>query len=109
MTTVDVYIGRADDPSSPHGPSSLSLHNGLFGPATSALHALADQFQAGTLTGPWNCAHIETTAPGTVIRAVLAAVDENDRAFRDADRDRFLAFRETIDDDAEYLIAAIEF
>ena len=34
MTTVDVYIRKAD------GSDSFSLHNGLFGPATTALHAL---------------------------------------------------------------------
>lgn len=45
MTTVGVWTRRAD------GPDSFSLHNGLFGPATTALHALIGLFQDGTLSG----------------------------------------------------------
>jgi hypothetical protein len=103
---VDVYINRVGKPK--YGPESLSLHNGLFGPATSALHALIGAFQDGTLSGPWHSSHIKATVPGTVVRSVLAAVDEGDREFRDGDLHRFLAFRKAIEDSAEYAVEAIE-
>lgn len=73
MTTVDVRI------TGPTGSGTLYLHNGLWGPATSALHALSGKFMNGTLTGPWNIAEIKATVPGAVVREVLAAVDEADR------------------------------
>ena len=72
MTTVDVRI------TGPTGSGTLYLHNGLWGPASSALHALSGQFMNGTLTGPWNIAEIKATVPGAVVREVLAAVDEAD-------------------------------
>lgn len=43
-----------------------------------------------------------------VVRSVLAAVDEGDREFCDGDLERFLAFRETIDDGVNYAVEAIE-
>jgi hypothetical protein len=107
MTTVDVYIQKAG--ARIGGPGYLSLHNGLFGPATSALHALIRAYQDGTLTGPWNISYIEATVPGSVVRSVLAAVNPQDPQFReDRDREHFAAFRETIEDAAEYSVKAIE-
>jgi hypothetical protein len=84
------------------------LHNGMWGPATSALHALSAKFQDGTLTGPWNVAEIKATVPGTVVREVLAVVDEADRLFSDEERARFAAFRAAIEDSAEYDVYALE-
>jgi hypothetical protein len=102
VTTVDVYIKRVG------GPGSLSLHNGLFGPATSALHALIRAFQDGTLAGPWHSTYIDTTAPGTVVRSVLAGIDDQDPELREDDRARLASFREEVDDAADYSIKAIE-
>jgi hypothetical protein len=102
VTTVDVRV------TGPAGSGTLYLHNGLWGPATSALHALSGKFMDGTLTGPWNIAEINATVPGVVVRDVLAAVDEADPVFSDEDRARFVAFRETIEDSAEYEVFALE-
>jgi hypothetical protein len=102
VTTVDVRI------TGPAASGTLRLHNGLFGPATSALHALSAKFQSGALTGPWNVAEIRATVPGAVVREVLAAVDEADRAFSDAERARFVAYRAAIEDHAEYDVYALE-
>jgi hypothetical protein len=107
MTTVDVYIQRAG--TAIGGPGYLALHNGLFGPATTALRALIRAYEDGTLTGTWNSSHIEATVPGTVVRSVLAAVDPQDVGFRgDHDRERFTAFCEAVEDGAAYSVKAIE-
>jgi hypothetical protein len=55
VTTVDIYIRKAD------GSDSFSLHNGLLGAATTALHALISKFQDGTVSGPWHSSYIDTS------------------------------------------------
>ena len=80
-----------------------------MGPATTALHALIDAFQAGAVSGPWHSTYIDTTVKGTIVRSILAGIDERDPVFRrDEDRARFAAFREAIEDDADYAVKAIE-
>ena len=104
MTTVDVYIRKAD------GSDSFSLHNGLFGAATTALQALISAFQDGTISGPWHSSYIDTTVKGTIVRSILAGICELDPPYhRPGDWARFAAFQEAIDDDADYTIKAIEF
>ena len=66
MTTVDVYIKRLD------GPERISLHNGLFGPATIVQGAALDAYNAGNLPGRWNGASINVTVTGRGLRAILA-------------------------------------
>jgi hypothetical protein len=103
MTTVDVYIRKAD------GSDSFSLHNGLFGAATTTLHALIRVFEAGTISGPWHSSYIDTTVKGAVVRSILADIGELDPPYRRrADWARFAAFRQAIDDDADYTVKAIE-
>jgi len=103
VTTVDVYIRKAD------GADSFSLHNGLFGPATTALHALIKAFQDGTVSGPWHSSYIDTTVKGTIVRSVLGGISELDPPYHQpGDWARFTAFQEAIDDDADYIIKAIE-
>ncbi len=102
MTTVDVYIRRAD------GNDSFSLHNGLFGAATTTLHALIRQFQDGTITGPWHSSYIDTTVKGTIVRTILDGISELDPPYHQpGEWARFEAFREVIDDDADYAVKAI--
>jgi hypothetical protein len=103
VTTVDVYIRKTD------GGDSFSLHNGLFGPATTALHALISKFQDGTINGPWHSSYIDTTVKGTIVRSVLAGISQLDPpGHQPGDWDRLTAFREAIDDDADYTVKAIE-
>ena len=103
MTTVDVYIRRAD------GGDSFSLHNGLFGAATTALHTLIRQFQDGTITGPWHSSYIDTTVKGTIVRTILGGISELDPPYHQpGDWARFEAFLEAVDDDADYTVKAIE-
>jgi hypothetical protein len=84
---MDVYIRRAD------GNDSFSLHNGLFGAATTALHALIRQFQ-----------------DGTIVRSILADIGELDPPYHQpGDWPRLAAFREAIDDGADCTAKAIEF
>jgi hypothetical protein len=103
VTTVDVYIRKAD------GSSSFSLQNGLFGPATTTLHTLIRVFEAGTISGPWTSSYIDTTVNGTVLRSILAGITELDAScHQPGDWARFSAFRQAIDDDARYTVKAIE-
>lgn len=103
MTTVDVYIRRAD------GSDSFSLHNGLFGGATTTLHALIRQFQDGTITGPWHSSYIDTTVKGTIVRTILGGISELDSPYHQpGEWARFEAFREAIDEEADYTVKAIE-
>ena len=102
MTTVDVWIRRAD------GLDSFSLHNGLFGPATTALHALISLFRNGTISGPWHSSYVDTTIPGSVLRQVLADIADDDPDFRPGDQSRLAAFLAALDDEADYTIKAIE-
>lgn len=103
MTTVDVYISKAD------GSDSFSLHNGLFGAATTALHALIRAFQDGTISGPWHSSYIDTTVTGTIVRSILAGIRELDPpSHRPGDWARFAAFQQAIDDDADYTIKTIK-
>lgn len=103
MTTVNVFIRRAD------GGDSFSLQNGLFGAATTALHALIREFQDGTITGPWHSSYIDATVKGTIVRTILDGISELDPPYhRPGERARFVRFREAIDDDADYTVKAIE-
>lgn len=57
MTTVDVYIDGGGD--------SLSLHNGLFGPATTVYHAGYEASRAGKAVGGWSASGgLEVTMAG---------------------------------------------
>jgi hypothetical protein len=103
VTTVDVYISRTD------GSDSFSLHNGLFGAAITALHALISRFHDGTISGPWHSSYIDTTVKGTIIRSILAGIGELGPPYHQpGDWARFAAFQEAIDDDADYSVRAIE-
>jgi hypothetical protein len=104
VTTVDVYISRAD------GTDSLALHNGLFGSATMVLHALIREFQDGAISGPWHSSYIDTTVNGAIVRSILGGISGLDPLYHPpGDWARLAAFQETIDDDADYTIKAIEF
>jgi hypothetical protein len=72
MTTVDVYTRKADS------GAAFSLHNGLFGAATTALHALISAFEAGTISRPWPSSYIDTTVKGTVERSMVVGIGELD-------------------------------
>jgi hypothetical protein len=113
MTTIDVYIRRIKGTGNSGGPGSVSMHNGMIGPATAALHALIEQFKTGTLTGPWRSSYIEATVQGSVVRAVISAVTKATTEDPQAHQEEgtwttVVAYREGIDDVAQYTIKAIE-
>jgi len=81
----------------------------MISAATTALHALIDAFTTGAISGQWHSSYIDTTVPGTIVRSMLADIDELDPTFhRKGDWARFVAFRDAIEDDAEYAVKAIE-
>jgi hypothetical protein len=103
VTTVDVYISKTD------GSDSFSLHNGLFGAATTVLHALIREFQDGAISGLWHSSYIDTTVKGKIVRSILADVSKLDPPYHQPDDwARFTAFQEAIDNEADYTIKAIE-
>jgi hypothetical protein len=63
MTTVDVRIERVGS------GGRLFLHNGMWGPATSVLHAFGRACQDGRiLSSKWNVAEINEVTTGAVVR-----------------------------------------
>ncbi len=103
MTTVDVYIEKAD------GQDMLILRNGLFGPATTVFHAVLRACQEGTATGSWGGSHAEVTLQGKTLRPMLEDLEPLKPPYHQpADNARLAAFRHSIDDEADYDITAIE-
>jgi hypothetical protein len=102
-TTVDVYIRKAD------GSDSFSLHSGLFGAASTALHTLIRAFEDGAISGPWHSSYIDTTVKGAIVRSILAGISELDPpCHQPGDWARLTAFQQAIDDDGDYTVKAIE-
>jgi hypothetical protein len=104
MTTVDVDIQRLG------GRERISLHNGLFGPATTVQSAALAAYYAGTVPGEWDDGGITVTVTGGDLRTILAKVGTLVGPYHaPEDNDRLQRFRGAIDDDASYTIHAIEF
>ena len=103
MTTVDVYIDGKDRRESFH------LRNGLFDPATTVLHAVLEACRRGFASGEWSNSHAEVLMRGSVLRPMLAGLEELVRPWHeDEDNARLAAFRDAIADDAVYAVTAIE-
>lgn len=105
MTTVDVRIKRlgSDD--------QLFLHNGMWGPATSVLHAFGRACQDRRISSTkWNVAEINEVTTGAVVRQALDAITDGDwqQLRGGADQERLAAFRSRLLDNAEYEIHALE-
>ncbi|MGY1817801.1 hypothetical protein ACI79Z_09970 [Geodermatophilus sp. SYSU D00663] len=100
---MDVYIQGGGD--------SLSLHNGLFGPATTVYHAAYDASRSGDAVGGWNSVgRLEVTLSGRELRKILAQVKRLPPHHRRPEDDEGLhRFCESITDDATYEIRGMEF
>jgi hypothetical protein len=104
MTTVDVDIQRVG------GPERMSLHNGLFGPATTVQNAALTAYYAGTVPGDWDHGAITVTVTGRDLRSMLAEVGTLQGPYHaPEDNDRLQRLHRAIDDGASYTIRAIEF
>jgi hypothetical protein len=105
MTTVDVRIERVGS------GDRLSLQNGMWGPATSVLHAFGLACQDGRISSSkWNVAEINEVTTGAVVRQALDVItDLNWQQSRaSTDQERVAAFRDRLLADAEYEIHALE-
>jgi hypothetical protein len=103
MTTVDVYIEKTGT------RDMLVLRNGLFGPATTVFHAVIRACQDGTATGQWGGSHAEVMLTGKALRPMLDGLPPLESPWHwPADNDKLHVFRESIVDDAEYDVTAIE-
>jgi hypothetical protein len=104
MTTVDVYMRRAGNRS-----ESFSLHNGLFGPATTVFHSVLKACHSGLVSGEWSLSHADVTVTGKMLRSMLADIRDLERPFHQpADNEKLSAFRDGLVDDADYTVKAIE-
>jgi hypothetical protein len=73
------------------------------------VHGLREHDRVAVGEQPGIAAFIDTTVPGTVVRSMLACIDEFGPTYqRHGDWAGFLAFRDGIQDDAEYAVKAIE-
>jgi hypothetical protein len=71
VTTVDVWIREVD------GPFRTTIGNGLFGPATSLMHAIGDRVLAGELPGTFEGGTaLETECSGAYLIQLLASYDD---------------------------------
>ena len=104
MTTVDVRVRRLGS------GDQLSLHNGMWGPATSVLHAFGQACQDGRIcSSKWNVAEINEVTTGAVVRQALDAITDWDwQQAHDGNQERVAAFRSRLLDNAEYEIYALE-
>jgi hypothetical protein len=105
MTTVDVRIERLGS------GDRLSLHNGMWGPATSVLHALGLACRDGRIpSSKWNVAQIDEVTTGAVVRQALGSITDWDwgQSLDASDKERVVAFRDELVDGAEYEVHALE-
>ncbi|MGI8451333.1 MAG: hypothetical protein ACR2MP_29935 [Streptosporangiaceae bacterium] len=104
MTTVDVRVRRLGT------GDQLSLHSGMWGPATSVLHAFGQACQDGRISSSkWNVAEINEVTTGAIVRQALDAITDWDwQQSHDDDQERVAAFRSRLFDNAEYEIHALE-
>jgi hypothetical protein len=104
MTTVSVSIYQVGT------NDRLYLHNGMRGPATAVLHYMSKACEDGTIeSDDWNIAELDVITTGTVVRAALDKTDGyEDHYWRYDNRERFAAFRASVQDDAKYEVHAIE-
>ncbi|NJC69242.1 hypothetical protein HC031_05845 [Planosporangium thailandense] len=99
MTTVDVYVSRADE-------SQFSLHSGLFGPATTVFHRLVDLIHRGEVKGTYDVACASGEVPGAMLRQLLEGVGADAGSGEPVDEKTLTAM---ILDDYVYNVEAIEF
>lgn len=70
MTTVNVRIERLDS------GERLYLQNGIWGPATSVLHAFGRACQDGRIpSSKWNIAEINEVTTGAIVRQALDSIE----------------------------------
>jgi hypothetical protein len=106
MGTVDVYVFIREI----GNDSSLVLHSGQSGPATSVFPTLLEVLMDGSASGEWSGDHANIKVNGRVLRSMLANIRDLDTAdWQEVQGIDFAAFRETITDDAEYVVKAIQY
>jgi len=102
---VNVRIERLDS------GDRLSLQNGLWGPATSVLHAFGRACRDGRIpSSKWNVAEINEVTTGAVVRQALDTITDLDwqQSWDRTDQERVAAFRDRLLDGAQYEIHALE-
>jgi hypothetical protein len=104
MTTVSVSIYQVGS------NDRLYLHNGMQGPATSVLHYMSKACQEGIIDSrDWNIAQVDVITTGAVVRAALDKTDGyQDHYWDHNNKERFTAFRASLQDHARYEVHAIE-
>ena|SRR5215472_7249387 len=107
MATVDVYVfvfirklGNSD---------LLVLHSGRPGPASAVFHALAGAMMDGLASGEWSGENAHVRTSGRVLRSMLADIhDSSTSGLQEANETDLTTFRQTITDDDQYAVQALQ-
>ena len=84
--------------------------NGLFGPATPVFHAAQDAAENGLARGTSEGWRADVIMSGAVLGTILAQVTSFDGGYPSAaDSREFATFRDSVRDDAEYEVSALEY
>jgi hypothetical protein len=106
MDTVDVYVFLRKV----GNDSSFVIHGGQFGPAATVFHTLLGALIDGTASGEWSGGHAHMRVNGRVLRSMLADIHDFDTAdSQHGQKVEVAAIRESIMDDAEYVVKAIQY
>jgi hypothetical protein len=106
MASVDVYVFMRKV----GNDNSFVLHSGQFGPASAVFHALPGALMDGSASGEWSGDHARMRVNGRVLRSMLADIRDLDTAdWQGGNKIDATAVRNSITDDAEYVVKAIQY
>jgi hypothetical protein len=104
VTTVDVWIREVD------GPFRTTIGNGLFGPATSLMHAIGDRVLAGELPGTFEGrTALETECSGAFLIDLLQHYDDKHLFDLGGEAVPTSQMRAQLNPTSTYAVSAIEF
>lgn len=102
MTTIDVRITRLG------GRGSLDLSSGLFGSATTVLHAVVEACRRGEVTGQCDETYVDLTLIGAQLVPILRSLTGSGYP-SSASRSEIDAYCDEIDPAEEIHVFAVEF
>jgi hypothetical protein len=106
MAIVDVYVFMRKVGNG----ISFVLHSGQVGPAATVFHALLGALIYCSAIGEWSDGHAHMRVNGSVLRSILGDIHVFYKAdWQEAQVINTAAFRESIMDDAEYVVKAIQY
>jgi hypothetical protein len=106
MAAVDVYVFMRKI----GNDSSLVLHGAQLGPATTVFYLLLKALTDGSASGEWSEGHANLRVSGEVLRSMLADIQDLDTVdWKEVQEIDTGTFRESIMDDAGYVVKAVQY